>query len=138
MDIFTNLKTTLLTFSPVTNLIGSTSSTIRAWNGWQRYGQTQGQVAYPCMIVDVDNEEEQNDLLAIPQFIIAEITITCRDNTDAGCQSLHQALRTSLGGYHGTFDSILENTVHTDTPKNDGSGQHWYDRISSWTFLYGN
>ncbi len=136
-NIFIDLKAALLTMPAVTALVGSVSATARVWNSWQRVN------AYPCIVMDIDREVEQNDLSGLPDLIVAEVTITCRDNTHDGSDALQQAVRnngtnpgTGLAGYSGTFQAILDDTVHAEVPKNDGSGAHWYDHVMTFTILW--
>lgn len=140
MNIFSQVKSALLAMPAVTAIVGASSSSARIWNSWQR---VTGANAYPCVVLDIDSEEEQNDLLARPGLVIASVTITCRDNTHDGSDALQAAVRsngtspgTGLAGYTGSFDAILESTAHSETPKDDGSTGHWYDHIMTFTMLY--
>ena len=118
-NLFPVLNAALLNMPAVATLVGGADpTTARIWNSWQRVN------AYPCIVVDIDREDEQNDLSGTPDLVVAEVTVTCRDNTHDGSDALQQAVRnngtspgTGLAGYHGAFDAILEDTVHAETPK---------------------
>ena len=130
-NLFPSLNAALLGMAGVTALVGgSDPKTARIWNSWQRVN------AYPCIVVEIDDEDEQNDLQAQPDLVIAEVTITCRANTDDESDALQQAVRAGLAGYSGAFDAILDHTAHSETPRNDGSKLHWYDRVMSFTMIW--
>ena len=72
-NLFPSLNAALLGMAGVTALVGgSDPKTARIWNSWQRVN------AYPCIVVEIDDEDEQNDLQAQADLVIAEVTITCR------------------------------------------------------------
>jgi hypothetical protein len=124
----------------VTAIVGSDTTTARIWNSWQR---VTGTSAYPCLVMDIDGEEEQNDLQALPDLVIAEVTITCRASTHDDSDALQSAVKsngttpgTGLAGYAGSFQAILDRTTHSEAVKGDGSTAHWYDHIMTFTILW--
>ena len=136
-NIFNEISAALLTMPAVTSLVGSNPLTCRIWNSWERVN------AYPCLVIEIDKEEEQNDLGGVPDLVVAEVTITARDNSEAGAHALQQAVRnngtspgTGLAGYHGTFDAVLDDTVRSSTPKDTGGTANWYDQVMTFTMLW--
>ena len=102
------------------------------WSYWPRT------YAVPCIVVEVDKDEEQNDLSgkAPSGMLVSEITITCRGATGPVAWSLWCAVRNALAGQTiGGVDYILDDTADSDTPKSEGSTDHWYDRVMSFTTI---
>lgn len=132
MNLVAEICNALLESPSVAAIVGSNSETARIWNGWERVN------AYPCIVVEVDDDEPQNDLHGVSGMDVSQVTITCRDNTDTGANALWEAVRSSLAGYSGAFDAILDDTQRSSTPKNEGSTARWYDRVMSFTILWSN
>ncbi|MGA2035876.1 MAG: hypothetical protein ABSG68_26815 [Thermoguttaceae bacterium] len=135
MNLFISLKSALLSIPAVAAIVASDAhapdpTTARIWNSWERKN------AYPCIIMDIDREAEQNDLSGRGDLIIAEVTVTCRDNTHDGSDALQQAVRAGLAGYSGDFQAVLDDTTHAEPPKGDGSTAHWYDHVMSFTMFW--
>jgi hypothetical protein len=139
MNLFISLKAALLAMQAVTDLVGGTNSeTVRIWNSWQR---VNGPGSEPCIIMDVDREDQQNDLGGSGDLVVADVTVTCRGRTHDESDALCEAVKSNggsggLAGYHGAFDAILDDVVHSETPKNDGSEKYWYDHVMTFTMLW--
>ena len=131
MNLFTNLRNALLGISGVTAIVGSNSATTRIWNSWPRT------YTVPCLVMDIDTETEQPYLATgSGEGIVADVTITCRAGTHDVSDALQEAVRHGLAGYAGTFDAILNQTVHSETPKSEGSTEHWYDHVCDYTMIW--
>jgi len=132
VNLVTEISTALLAAADVTALVGSDPATTRIWNGWERVN------AYPCIVIEVDSDDEQNDLRGKADLVISEVAVTCRANTDSESLTLWQAVRAALAGYSGGgLDLVLDDTAHSATPKAEGSMAHWYDRVMSYTAMWG-
>jgi hypothetical protein len=132
MNLTTEISTALLAAPAVTALVGSDATSARIWNGWERVN------ACPCIVIEVDDDEEQNDLRGKSDLTISTPTITCRADTDTEAQALWKAVRATLAAYHANgLDLILDDTARSNTPKSEGSTAHWYDRVMSYTALWG-
>jgi hypothetical protein len=130
MDLFTALRTVLLDTNSVTAIVGAADAA-RIWNSWPRTYDV------PCLVLDVDREDEQNDLSGHSGLTIAEVAITARGNTHDQSDALCNTVKPVLCGYAGgTFDAILDHVVHSETPKMDGSTGHWYDHVMGFTMLW--
>jgi hypothetical protein len=62
------------------------------------------------------------------------VNIICRAESPKTSRHLAEAVRsnntdpgTGLAGWHGTFDATLEDSVMSETPKAEGSMDHWHD-----------
>lgn len=107
----------------------------KIWSYWPRTYAT------PCIVVEVDRDEEQNDLSgkAPSGMLISDLTITCRASDPGGgpqAWALWNAVRNALAGQTiGGIDFVLDDTADSDAPKSEGSTDHWYDRVMSFTVL---
>jgi len=127
MNLAVAVQDILLATSGVTAIVG-TGSSAKVWNDWQRTGDV------PCVVVEIDGEEEQNDLDGIGELIFSELTVTCRAATEAGAHALWLVVRRALAAYAGGgLDLIVDDTQHARVPKDDGSTGHWYDYVISVT-----
>jgi hypothetical protein len=135
MNIFEDIKTALLGMDAVTAIFGTDDpKKVPIWNSWERVNQ------YPCIVMEIDREAEHNYLeTGKGDLVAADATITCRANTHDQSDALQEAVRsngttpgTGLAGYAGTFDATLEETVHAEVPKPDGSTAYWYDHVMSF------
>jgi hypothetical protein len=105
----------------------------KVWSYWPRTYKT------PTVIVEVDRDEEQNQLTGASTsgMLASEVTITCRAGDPGGgpaAWSLWYAVRNALHGKTiNSIDYVLEDTADSDTPKDDGSTDHWYDRVMSFS-----
>lgn len=125
MSFFADLKAALTANAAVSAIVGT-----RIWNGWDRAHTS------PCVIMDLDNEDDQNYLeTGTGEGVIGEITLTCRGDTDAAAYALKEAVRTAMAGYTGAFDLVVDSTTRSLTPKNEGSTAHWYDYLLSCTVI---
>lgn len=125
-----DIRDALLALPAVTAIVGS-GATARVWSDWQRT------YTAPCIIVELDKEEEQNDLTGrAGGLIVADVTLTCRAATSDVSDTLRDAVRAGLSGYSGAFDAILDDTQNAAVPKDDGSDLHWYDNVMSFTMLW--
>lgn len=129
MSLFVDLRNALLALPAVTAIVG-TGASAKIWNSWPRT------YAIPCIVMDIDSEDENNDLSGKGGLITASVTVTCRAATHDASDALQAAVRHGLAGYSGTFDAILDSTVHSETPKADGSTEHWYDHVCDFTMLW--
>lgn len=139
MNVYEEIRNALLGMNQVTALVGSDSATARIWNSWQRVN------AYPCIVVEVDREKLWTPCLDTGKIdlVAGDITITCRDVTRDGSDALAAAVKkngtnpgTGLAGYDGTIYCWLEESVRSETPKNDGSPAHWYDQVMSFNLFW--
>jgi hypothetical protein len=131
MNLYTAIRNALLGLSTVTGGAAGVGSgpSARIWNQWPRTYQT------PCIVMEIDDEAENNDLSGKGEIKSVALVLTCRTSVDSSSQTLSQAVRNGLAGYHGTFDAILDDTAHAAVPKSEGSTDHWYDRVMSFTVL---
>ncbi len=128
MNIFIPLKAALLSLPAVTALVGDDVATpARVWNSWPRT------YADPCIVMDVD-EEGENPFLdtGVGDLVSAEVVLTCRADTHDASDALAAAVKAGLGGWSTDFVAVLQNTAHSEVPKNDGSTAHWYDHVQTW------
>lgn len=131
MDLFSDLRQALLTLPAVTALVGGTGPGARIWNSWPRT------YSVPCVVMDIDTEEEANDLTGTSDAELSSVTITCRAETEASSHSLQEAVRSGLKAYEGTFSVLcLNDTSRVATPKSDGSTGHFYDNIMDYSMAW--
>ena len=130
INLATEIGNVLLANAAVATLTGSDPITAKIWNGWERVN------AYPCVVIEIDDDSEQNDLSGTATMIISDVTLTCRGNSDTDSRDLWAAVRACLAGYSGTFEAILNDTQVSNTPKEEGSTAHWYDRLMNFTILW--
>lgn len=145
IELFTEISAALLAMEAVTAIVGHHANgdpntdpqAAKIWNSWERAPQV------PCIVIDVDSEDSQNDLGGRAVGKIATVTVTCRANTHADSDALADAVETNgtdpgtgLAGYEGTFFAVHERTVHSETPKGEGSSDHWYDHVMEFTVLF--
>ena len=129
MNIFTEVRAVLLADETVAGIVGSGTSA-KIWNNWNRGDEV------PCVVMESDSETENPDLGGTGSLVFGDITITCRDAESADSRTLRDAGKSALGGYSGTFDAILDDTVQSDTPRGDGSRAVWYDQVMSYTMQW--
>jgi hypothetical protein len=129
MNLYTEVRAALLASSPVAAIVGSGTSA-KVWSRWPRTYST------PCIVMEVDGDEEQNDLLGQSDLMISDVTITCRADTSNGARSLWEAVRAVLLGYSGTFDAIIDSTADSQTPRGEGSEDQFCDRVMSCTMIW--
>lgn len=125
MNFFTELRTLMLATPGIATLIGGTGTGARIWNSWPRTYAT------PCIVIDIDQEDLQNDLTGHSDLTIAQITITCRGDSHMASDAVSDAVK-ALAGYgttSSTFQMVWDSIVHSDTPKEDGSTGHFYDHV---------
>jgi hypothetical protein len=104
----------------------------QVWSYWPRTYQT------PTIVIEVDKDDEQNQLTGASSsgMLISEVTITCRAGTGPLAWALWSAVRNALHGQTiNGIDYVLEDTADADAPKDDGSTDHWYDRIASFNVM---
>ena len=134
LELFTEIRSALLSIPAVAALVGGDGDTAKAkiWNSWQRVN------AYPCIVIEVDGDDENNTLDGTGDLVNSDVVLTCRDLTAEGSKALRDAVRGTpaapgLAGWSGTFEAVLEHTVRSATPTGDGSKAHWYDNVMSFT-----
>lgn len=126
MNIHTTLRTALLAMPGVAAIVGT-----RVWNTWPRTYAT------PCLVIDVDEERETPHLGGPGDLVIGSIVLVCRGDTASAAHALQEAVRNGIAAYAGTaFDATLESTVRAETPKGEGSTEHWYDELMDYTFYW--
>jgi hypothetical protein len=102
------------------------------WSYWPRTYTT------PCIVIEIDKEDEQNQLTGASDsgMLISPVTITCRAGDPGGgpaAYALWLAVRNVLSGKTiAGIDYILDDTADSATPKSDGSTDHWYDKVMSF------
>lgn len=117
MTIEDDIRTVLLTFSEVTDLVGAgASARIRPDRLHHDDDETLQHV-----IIEVDNETPQNGLDGLGGLLYSEVTLRCRGRTKALARALAEAIRlngtdpgTGLAGYAGTVNSHTLNAVLDD------------------------
>ena len=130
MNFFENIRSAILSLPAVTAIVGEKTKA-RIWNSWQRTYAT------PCVIIEIDTEEEQNYLdTGKGDGIIAAVTLTCRADTHDVSDALQTALRHGMAGYHGYFDLVINSTAHSEAEPGDGSTSHWYDHVLDCTAIW--
>jgi hypothetical protein len=129
LNIFVEVRNALLNVSGVTTIVGS-GTAARIWNSWQRTWTT------PCLVVDVDEETPEQELDGHGNLTYATVTITARATTHLESDNLSDLVKAFLAGYSGTFDAYFDNLVHSETPKDDGSTDHFYDHVMSFTMSW--
>ena len=132
MNIFTNLRSALAGMPAVVALVTDGGKVpARIWNTWPRTYPT------PCIVMDVDSEEETPHLGGQGELVIATVVLTCRSDSESQAHALQEAVRSGLAHYAGTdFDVVIDSTVRSQTPKSDGSTDHWYDNILDTTMFW--
>ena len=127
MNIFVSLRAALLAMPAVSSLVGGT----RVWNTWPRT------YAGPCVIMEVDSEDETPHLGGQGELVIATVVLTCRADMESQSHTLQEAVRSGLAHYAGAdFDVVIESTTRSAVPKAEGSTDHWYDNVIDCTFLW--
>jgi hypothetical protein len=131
INLYELLSGILLAAPAVNTLVGSDPKTAKIWNSWERVN------AYPCIVIEVDSDDENNDLSGYSGMTSSKVAVTCRGNSDSDSFALWIAVRAALGSYASNdVDIILDSTSHSATPKGEGSTAHWYDRIGDYTILW--
>lgn len=129
----TNLYTALRAILAADTATQTALSGGQVWSYWPRTYAT------PCIVIEVDRDEEQNQLTGASAsgMLQSTVTLTCRASDPNGgpqAWSLWSAVRHALHGKTiAGIDYILDDTVDSATPKEDGSTDHWYDRIMSFS-----
>ena len=127
-------RTLLLTFTPVTALVGTgDSARIRP----DKLAQEDDNRLQAIMI-EVDNETPQNTLDGTSLRRYADVTLVCQARTKAKARALALAVKlngtdpgTGLAGYTGTVNStlysiFLEDEPTSFTPVEEGSDEAYY------------
>jgi hypothetical protein len=87
--------------------------------------------------MDVDSEEESPHLTGQGELVIAQVVITCRADSSSHSHALQEAVRSGLSAYTTTdFSLDIDSTARSQTPKNEGSADHWYDNVMDCTFYW--
>lgn len=125
MNLFTELRTLMLATPGITALVGGTGTGARIWNSWPRTYTT------PCIVIDIDQEDLQNDLTGHSSLTIAQITITCRGDSHMASDAVSDEVKVLAGYGNGDseFQMVWDSIVHAEVPKDDGSTAHWYDHV---------
>lgn len=132
-NLYTAIKAILLADTPTQNALQDG----KIWGAWPRTYAT------PCLVIEVDKDDEQNDLSggSASGMLISSVTITCRGGDGEGsgdgladAWTLWSAVRAALRGKTiNGIDFVLDDTADSNMPKNEGSTLHWYDRVMSWS-----
>ena len=109
MSVEGDLRTLLLTFTPVTALVGTgNSARIRP----DKLAQMDDD-RLQSIIIEVDSEEPQNMLDGTSLRRYADVTLVCQASTKAEARALALAVKlngtapgTGLAGYGGTVNSV--------------------------------
>lgn len=138
------LRTLLLTFSGVTDLVGTGSAArIRP----DRLQQDDDETS-PHVIIEVDSENKLNDLTGKGGRVMADVTIRCRAQEKEDARALSESIRTNdtdpgtgLAGYSGTpgslaIDAWLEDTATSFLAPDDASDEGYYDVFDSYTVSF--
>ena len=144
MAVEADLRTLLLTFTPVTALVGTgDSARIRPDKLAQGDDDTE-----EAIIIEVDDERPLNDLAGKSLRRYADVTIRCRARTKARARALAVAVKlngtdpgTGLGGYTGTVNCTLYSIYLDDeqtsmSPVEDGSDEAYYDVFSNYVITW--
>ncbi len=133
------VRAALLTFTPVTDLVGGTGNDARIET--DRIDENDD---LPAIIIEVDDERYQNDLSGTSGRIYVDVNVVCRADDRTGSRALADAVRlngtdpgTGLHGYKDTvlstvLDAWLEDIVNSATPRADASDRYWYDANMSF------
>lgn len=125
----------------IKSVLQNDAATQAALSGGQIWSYWPRTYATPCIVVEVDKDDEQTDLSgkAPSGMMISEITITCRAGDPGGglaSWAVWAAVKAALAGQSiGGMDYILDDTADSATPKSEGSTDHWYDRVMSFTTI---
>ncbi len=126
MNIHTTLRTALLAMPGVAAIVGT-----RIWNTWPRTYTT------PCIVIDVDEERETPHLGGQGELVFGSIVLNCRADTASQAHALQEAVRSGLAAHDGTeFDVSIDSTIRAETPKGEGSTEHWYDELIDCTLVW--
>ncbi len=142
-----NLRTLLLTFSGVTDLVGTGDAArirpARLHQDKDKIPKDKGGV-----IIEVDSEDPLNDLDGVGGRVYADVNIKCRAATNEVARTLAESIRrndtnpgTGLAGYSGTvnatvIDAVLEDTTPSFTPAGEGNDQGYFDVDCSYNVTY--
>lgn len=138
MSLESDLIAALRAMSAVTALVGSSAAARIEPDVW---GEN---VTYPAILIEVDGETPANSLDGKGGLVFAEVTVTCRATTRIASRALAEAVRvngtnpgTGLAGYVGSaFHAWLDDAVTATVPYGEGSDQHYYDTVQTYTVAY--
>jgi hypothetical protein len=140
MTVAGDLRTVLLTFSTVTDLVGTgNAARIRPEKLQQDDDETE-----EAIIIEIDNIAHTNRIDGLGGRIYADVTLRCRGVTQALAEALAEAVRvngtdpgTGLAGYDGTvngheFDAVLDEEQVVMALTEDGRDSGYYDVMASY------
>ncbi len=144
VELEVDLRTLLLTFTPVTALVGTgDSARIRP----DRLNEADDD-SQPHILIHIVNEEPQNDLSGRGGLVYADVDIECRAKTKAKSRAVAEAVRlngtdpgTGLAGYTGTpsdtvTDGVLEDVQTAIIDAKDGSDQEYYTTVCRYVVCH--
>lgn len=144
MSVEADLRTLLLTFSPVTALVGTgDSARIRPDKLAQGDDDT-----LQAIIIEVDDERPQNTLEGTSLRRYADVTVRCQARTKAQARAVALAVKlngtdpgTGLAGYTGTlsgtvYDAWLEDEQTSFSPVEEGSDEAYYYVFSNYVMTW--
>lgn len=130
MNIQATIRALLLESPEIREIVGYADQA-RVWTLWPRT------YSVPCVVIEEDIENEQNDLDGGSIGVIADVTLTVRAASHEASHALWELVRARLATLScAEACCILDNTVHSATPKSDGSTDHWYDHVMSLTVMW--
>lgn len=140
MSLESDLRQLLLTFTAVTDLVGTGGAArVRPYVLDEADDDSQ-----PAVLIEVDADTPLNDLGGLGGLVYSDVNIKCRARTKATSRALAEAVRlngtdpgTGLAGFSGTagdseIDAVLEDMTNSATSVADGSDEHYYDTDMSF------
>lgn len=142
MSLSGNIRTLLLTMNAVTALVGTgAAARIRPDRLDDRDDKDKQHI-----IIEVDRMDPQNDLTGTGGLTYADVNISCRAATRTQVDALATAVKrngttpgTGLAGYGDNqtqLNSVLEDEVDSETPREEGSQRAWYTVEQTYIMSY--
>jgi len=134
-----DIRTYLLTQSPITSIVGSdaTGSPARISPSDRREGITADSIVYERVATD-----HEHNLTAAQGYSTAIFEFDCISTSKAGAKALGEALRGEMDGFRGTMGSttvtgVLMEDEHDDfDPPADGSAKGIYHVVQTYSVSY--
>lgn len=134
-----DVRTYLLTQTPITNLVGTDAIGAMARIYFQ---DRQQAITADTIIIHRTGSDHLQNLNAAQGYVTAFIEFDCISMTGAGSKTLGEALRGELHGYRGTMGSVsikgvaLQEDSDDFDPPEDGSAKGQYHVIQTYAFQY--